>query len=40
MYASRNAVEPVAHALATLMTGMPVWPIICRMRWPTIAFDW
>ena len=32
--------EPVAQALATLMTGMPVWPISFRMRWPTMALAW
>ena len=31
-YASRNAVEPVAQAFDTLMTGIPVWPICCRTR--------
>src|SRR5437763_1070351 len=39
-HASRKAVEPVAQALATLTTGMPVWPTCCRMRCPTIAFAW
>ncbi len=39
MYASRNAVEPVAHAFATLITGIPVWPICCRILCPTIALD-
>ena len=37
MYASRNAVEPVAQAFETLITGMPVWPICCKMRWPFMA---
>ncbi len=27
MIATRSAVAPVAHALETLNTGMPVWPI-------------
>ena len=40
IHASRNAVEPVAQALATFTTGMPVCPISCRMRCPTIAFAW
>jgi len=28
----RTAVAPVAHALATLKTWMPVWPICFWMR--------
>ena len=36
IHASRNAVAPVAQALATLTTGMPVWPISASMRWPTM----
>ena len=34
MIAVRNAVAPVAHALATLYTGMPVWPICFCSAWP------
>jgi hypothetical protein len=30
----RTAVAPVAHALATLNTGMPVWPICFWICWP------
>ena len=34
----RSAVAPVAQALETLKTGMPVWPIcfcsICPLVWP------
>ena len=33
----RTAVAPVAHALATLYTGMPVWPICFCSCWPTPA---
>src|SRR5881409_2135652 len=40
IHASRNAVEPVAQALATFTTGMPVCPTSWRMRCPTIAFAW
>jgi len=40
IHASRKAVAPVAQAFATLTTGMPVWPISCRMRCPTIAPAW
>ena len=39
-HASRNAEEPVAQALATFNTGMPVCPISWRMRWPTMALAW
>ena len=35
----RNAVAPVAHALATLYTGMPVWPICFCNCWPTPACE-
>ena len=35
----RNAVAPVAHALATLYTGMPVWPICFCSCWPTPACE-
>ncbi len=31
----RSAVAPVAHTLATLYTGMPVWPICFWSDWPT-----
>ena len=34
----RTAVAPVAHALATLYTGIPVWPICFCSRWPSMAF--
>jgi hypothetical protein len=34
MIAVRNAVAPVAHALETLYTGMPVWPICFCSAWP------
>ena len=34
MAATRRAVAPVAHALATLYTGMPVWPICFWSIWP------
>ena len=37
MDTDRTAVAPVAQALATLNTGMPVWPICFWMRWPTMA---
>ena len=30
----RTAVAPVAHALSTLYTGMPVWPICFWTCWP------
>ena len=30
----------LAQAFAQFTTGTPVWPMICMMRWPTIAFDW
>jgi hypothetical protein len=36
IHAPRSAVAPVAHALALFVTGIPVWPISWRMRWPTI----
>src|SRR5215210_2909174 len=36
MIAVRNAVAPVAHALATLYTGMPVWPICFWSVWPML----
>jgi hypothetical protein len=39
-HASRNAVAPVAQAFAQFTTGMPVWPICRRMRWPIIALAW
>src|SRR5882724_2862682 len=31
----RSAVAPVAHALATLNTGMPVWPMAFWSCWPS-----
>src|SRR5438552_12431628 len=34
MIAVRSAVAPVAQALATLYTGMPVWPICFCSCWP------
>ena len=34
MIAVRSAVAPVAQALATLYTGMPVWPICFCSAWP------
>src|SRR5688572_9831011 len=34
MIAVRSAVAPVAHALDTLNTGMPVWPICFCSIWP------
>ena len=34
MYATRSAVAPVAQALATLYTGIPVWPTCFCSRWP------
>src|SRR4051812_314965 len=37
MIAVRSAVAPVAHALATLKTGMPVWPICFCSCWPMPA---
>src|SRR5262249_2862447 len=36
----RTAAERVAQALATFITGMPVWPICCRIRCPTMALAW
>ncbi len=36
--AVRTAVAPVAQALATLYTGMPVWPICFCRCWPSM-FD-
>src|SRR4029079_7484870 len=36
MIAVRNAVAPVAHALATLYTGIPVWPICFCNVWPML----
>ena len=32
----RSAVAPVAHALDTLYTGMPYWPICCSRCWPMV----
>src|SRR6202022_1233692 len=37
MTAVRSAVAPVAQALATLYTGMPVWPICFCSCWPMPA---
>src|SRR5688500_130280 len=37
MIAVRRAVAPVAQALATLNTGMPVWPICFCSCWPMPA---
>ena len=37
MIATRSAVAPVAQALATLKTGMPVWPICFCSCWPMPA---
>ena len=37
MIAVRSAVAPVAQALATLYTGMPVWPICFWICWPMPA---
>src|SRR5690606_29966552 len=37
MIAVRSAVAPVAQALATLYTGMPVWPICFCSCWPMPA---
>jgi hypothetical protein len=34
---SRKAVAPVAHAFEQFTTGIPVWPIWRRMRWPAMA---
>ena len=34
MITVRSAVAPVAHALDTLNTGMPVWPICFWSAWP------
>ena len=36
----RRAVAPVAHALVTLNTGMPVWPICFCTRWPMPDWAW
>ena len=39
MHATRRAVAPVAQALATLNTGMPVWPSCFCTCWPMPALD-
>ena len=36
----RRAVAPVAHALVTLNTGMPVCPICFWTRWPIPDWAW
>ena len=36
MMTVRTAEAPVAQALLTLYTGMPVWPICFWMRWPRV----
>ena len=40
MITVRRAVAPVAHALDTLYTGMPVWPICFCTCWPMPELAW